>query len=105
MNKIEIDKDELKNLLEKFSISQVSVQLGVGKNTIIRRAKEHCLPISKIKPHLRNIPEFTEDQENLLKGTLLGDGMITYIKNKSSCFRFGQKSDRFEYVNYLNNIM
>ena len=102
----EICLEKLCTLLKEKSVSQVAEEFGVGYNTIIRRARKFGIEISNTKPHLRNLPELTQDQHDLITGTLLGDGSLWCNQNReSACYRFGQCSQHLSYVQYVHEIM
>jgi transposase-like protein len=102
----EICLEKLAVALKNKTVSQVAREFGVGRNTVLRRAKKHGIEINQVKPHLRNLPNLTDDQNDVVNGTLLGDGHLWNNQNrKSSYFKFKQCVAHLAYVEYLQGIM
>jgi hypothetical protein len=88
MKKKNFDINIIKNLYygEKKSMEDISKILNTSRPTILKFLKENNLDTKNGGRTIKIIP--TLDEEDILKGCLLGDGHLTKI-NSNSCFSYG----------------
>lgn len=102
-----MDKSQLVSLLETCNQRQAAEQLGVHIATVKRAIKRFGIVYEKKSgghPAYRDNPlpegiELTQEQNDLIIGSLLGDGYML----KDGTFRMKQKSSRREYVDFLHD--
>lgn len=89
-----MDAKELAGFLKEHTNKQASEFFGVSIRTISRKRKQYNLTHESVKYP----SDLTEDQLELVKGSLLGDGCV---ERKQCRFKIKQTSTRKEYVDWI----
>ena len=102
-----LDKEKLESYLQDYNRQQAADHFGVHIATVKRAIKRFGIKYKKKSgghPKYRGNPldkdlELTDFQNDLMVGSLLGDGFLL----DCDIFRIKQKLDRREYVDYLHD--
>ena len=109
MKKInEVRKEEFLLLYnQELNDYEIAERMQLSDSTIFRWRKEYNLPAYKRKMRLRSKSiELTQEQKEILCGTLLGDSSLSYYpkyKQRAPCFRCDHGSLQKEYALFLYN--
>lgn len=100
-------RDKLKNLRKTMSIKNVADYFGVSEAVISKWIRIYSLYSHECKYSTStNGVIFTDYQNNILLGSLLGDGSITNGGiRKNFQFEIEQKSENKEYLSWIRDIL
>lgn len=92
----------IKDILDKYQCTMYNLQMARKRQNV----KAYPIAYKKYIIHQNKYPPLTQDQIEFLNGNLLGDGNLSQkdSETQNSGFRISQRSDRIEYVKWLENL-
>lgn len=104
----EVDKDEMLELYQRCGQKQLAKMFGCSKILIRSVLKDFNIgPISKEERQRGRYPDYlTDEQRQVLFGSLLGDGGLSINKNGDSCrFYESHGIDQLDYLRWKQRVL